>query len=61
MRVTPGTIALIVLGDAVLVVGALALGGVLDLGATVAILFIALGLACNTLGILQIVAASRHP
>jgi hypothetical protein len=61
MRITPDTVALIVLGDAALVGGALGLGGVLGLRRSVAIVLIALGVACSALGILRIVATARRP
>jgi len=61
MRITPGTIALITLGDAALVVGALGLGGLIALGASVATVLVAVGVACNTLGIVRIVRAARRP
>jgi hypothetical protein len=60
MRMTPATIALVTLGDALFVVGALGLGGVIALSAPLATLLIAAGVGCNALGILRIVSAGRR-
>jgi hypothetical protein len=61
MRISPGTLALLTLGDAALVIGALGLGAVIHLGAPVATLLLALGVSCNALGIGRIVRAARRP
>lgn len=60
MRMTPATIALVTIGDALLVAGALALGDVIALRAPTATLLIAAGVVCNGLGILRIVRAGRQ-
>lgn len=60
MRITPGLLASITLGDAALVVGVLGLAGVLPLRTPVGTLLIVLGVAGNALGILRIVAAARR-
>lgn len=61
MRLSPGLLASITLGDAALVVGVLGLAGVLRLGTAVSTLLIVLGVAGNVLGILRIVVAARRP
>jgi hypothetical protein len=58
-RLTPGILALIGIGDAALVTGALSAAGVLSLGVGPAVVLLALALVLNGLAVIRVVRAGR--